>query len=314
MVEHSSASRIEVWIVDLAQAAGALLATEMQVPRLPEADRARILGAGCPEAPAAHQRLAAHVALRIVLEHVFGPVVRQRPFDRTAAGRPSLAGIAGDFSLAHTGGVALIGVARSGRVGVDLERPRRVAMTPRRRAVIEAAARHLAADAALPGDRRTEESADRRLLAAWVRLEAYAKARGVTMARLLTAIGALGSATSDDDAMLAARLASLAEDADGAAPRLRSAARQRQPVSVHDLSGLAGAAEALQPFRTAVPDPGPVTVAHPGPPELFAAVAWRLPDGVPPGKIPAGTPPDAGTARVRAFPSGLGVDLAPRDA
>lgn len=190
-----------------------LIGAERETPRLSAEDRARAMAVG-PDRGGRDdtwslQRLAAYVALRIAIERAFGVSVRGLPFLRSPAGRPSLPGVEGDFSLSHVEDAALIATAGRGSVGVDLERTRPLRIGPRRRSLTEAAAEHVARTGgetaplpALPPDDR--------FLMAWVRLEAFAKARRTTLAQLLTAAGALGGAAPVSTAELDRRLHALA--------------------------------------------------------------------------------------------------------
>lgn len=186
---------IGLWHVDLVKAADGLLAMEQDAPRLSEDDCVRVqtmFGAEASRSRIRRERLATYVALRLVVEQAHAesdgaPADLCRvPFVRTMEGRPSLPGFRGDFSLSHVAGHALIGVAQEGSIGVDLERPRVLRMEARRRFLIEAAAARMAPQFPLPAD------GDARFIAAWVRVEAFAKARRISLARLLTDIGALG--------------------------------------------------------------------------------------------------------------------------
>jgi 4'-phosphopantetheinyl transferase len=89
-----------------------------------------------------------------------------------ARGKPALATAALQFNLAHSDGLAVIGITRSARLGVDVERVRpmpdylRLAdnfFSPRERETI----------AALPAEDR-----QRAFFACWTRKEAYVKATG----------------------------------------------------------------------------------------------------------------------------------------
>jgi 4'-phosphopantetheinyl transferase len=103
---------------------------------------------------------------------------------RGPAGKPRLAGGGPAFSLAHSGDMALIGVVRTGAVGVDLEAPRQLRMSSRRREEI------VAAGAGLAGRPHSEDPAgDEALLRAWCRLEAFAKARGEGLSHPLGELG-----------------------------------------------------------------------------------------------------------------------------
>ena len=62
-------------------------------------------------------------ALRTVLAAVLGVTPERVPIVRGTRGRPQLDRAATlDFNVSHTGDVALIGVTREGRIGVDIER------------------------------------------------------------------------------------------------------------------------------------------------------------------------------------------------
>jgi 4'-phosphopantetheinyl transferase len=61
--------------------------------------------------------------LRWTLGNALGLPPPAVPIVRGVRGRPQLAGDTGvDFNVSHTEGVALIGIARAGRIGVDVER------------------------------------------------------------------------------------------------------------------------------------------------------------------------------------------------
>lgn len=90
-------------------------------------------------APAEHARAArfgrealrrryviGRASLRWVLGRVLGLDPHEVPIVRGARGRPRLDGDATlDFNISHTEGAALIGVTRTGRIGVDVEREAR---------------------------------------------------------------------------------------------------------------------------------------------------------------------------------------------
>lgn len=188
-------AEIELWLVDLERASTSLEALEADTPRLSEADHQRF--AAMQNVDASRERRAAHIALRVLLERKCGPGVRQAPFARNAAGKPSLPSGYGSFSLAHTRGVALAALADDGAIGVDIERARTVRMPARRRGPIEEAAVVWARGAPLNGT-----TADARFLNAWVRLEARAKALGTGVGPVLEELRpgrmeALSSSLSD---------------------------------------------------------------------------------------------------------------------
>jgi 4'-phosphopantetheinyl transferase len=171
----------EVWLVDLDSAAPALQALERDVPRLSAGDRDRAQRLRDPRER--QYRLATYTALRVLLERIGGPQVRGTPILRSPGGKPHLDTESPTFSVSHTGGLALIGVAEVGNIGVDLEKTRSIAMSRRRREEILAAGAGLAARAS--GD----PDSDAALLRAWCRLEAMAKAQGMGLAGLLKELG-----------------------------------------------------------------------------------------------------------------------------
>ena len=85
--------------------------------------------------------------------------------------------------------MALIGLSPLGSIGVDVERTRRVRLVEARRARIEEAGAALSA-APLPNE------GEARFLQAWVRLEAFAKAEGCGIGRLLTRLGILATSAA----------------------------------------------------------------------------------------------------------------------
>src|SRR5262249_41019918 len=102
-----------------------------------------------------------------------------RAYARDSAGAPYLAGFPARFNLSHSRGVALIAVTRRRAIGVDVEGVRALPMAPRRRQQI------LAIGAGLAG-KPLKGSLNRKLLQAWTRIEAFAKARGGGVRQLLT--------------------------------------------------------------------------------------------------------------------------------
>lgn len=186
---------LEIWSIDAGRCGPALLALEANEPRLPAAHAAALL--------ARPERAVVHIALRLLLERRLGESLDRRPFTVSASGRPSLPEAPLDFNLSHCNGMALVAIGPGGPIGVDIEPVDRELGTLQSRAGrIEAAARTLASGRPLPG------SGTSRLLAAWVRIEAFAKADGAGVAALLSRLGIIGTRISDADA--AARAAGVA--------------------------------------------------------------------------------------------------------
>ena len=172
---------MDLWLVDLEGSARGLEALERETPRLGADERSRAQRLRDPAEQ--RYRLAAYTALRIVLERVGGPRLRGRPLIRTPAGKPGLGAEAPSFNLAHTGGMALIGVTRAGAIGVDLETERQIAMSHRRREET------IAVGAGLSGHTSGDPGDHSAVLQAWCRIEACAKARGSGVSGLLTELG-----------------------------------------------------------------------------------------------------------------------------
>jgi phosphopantetheinyl transferase len=179
----------ELWLVDLERAAPALQVLESAEPRLSSDDRARARQFTDPRQR--RDRLTAYIALRIVLERMVGGRVRGAAFVRSPVGKPRLADGSAAFSLSHSDGLALIGVTRAGEIGVDLERARSVRASAHHQRLIIAAGRGLAA-VPLPAQNVGEPPRQAAFLQAWSRLEAFAKARGRGLARLLADVGVRG--------------------------------------------------------------------------------------------------------------------------
>jgi 4'-phosphopantetheinyl transferase len=232
----ASQPRAELWLVDLAASGPALASIERKTPRLGAAERARAEEPADPRQR--NERLAAHVALRVLIERVAGRAIRGRTLVRGPAGKPHLAGGGAELSLSHTAGFALIGVSATLAIGVDLERTRPLGFSPRRRDEIAASG------TGLGGRPLPEADGEQAVLQAWVRIEAFSKARGATLAQTLADLGLRGP-----------------EHGRAPLPDLQAAACRlaaRAGLAVHDLSlpaGLQGAvalpigAEAPQPAR-----------------------------------------------------------------
>jgi 4'-phosphopantetheinyl transferase len=172
---------IELWLVDLEATGPALEALERDTPRLSDDDAARAALLG--QAWNRRHRLTAYAALRIALERAGGPDVRRQRLVRSASGKPTLPPPAPSFSIAHTENLALIGVARTATIGVDLELPRELRMSQRRQEETLAVGEGL-----LAGD-RTGGTAGIDVLQAWCRLEAFGKATGRGISGVLGALG-----------------------------------------------------------------------------------------------------------------------------
>lgn len=167
---------VELWLADVAALAQPLADLDACDPLLTADERADLAG----------PRRAARMALRLLLGRMFGRAAASSVFMSAGHGKPSLAGLQGDFNLAHSGTLALIGIATAGPIGVDLESARSVRLDTRRRDAIAAASIRLAGGIDLPAGE------DARMLQAWARLEAYGKASGQGIGRTLVQLGIWG--------------------------------------------------------------------------------------------------------------------------
>jgi phosphopantetheinyl transferase len=180
----SPTAPIELWLVDLEACANALEALELETHCLSPDDRKRAEAIADPRER--RHRLAAYTALRVLLERIAGAQVRGMSLTHGPGGKPGLGGSGVEFSLSHTRGLALIAVGRSGPLGIDLEQRRPIKMSPR------AALEMCAIASGLGGRLAGTHGSIRAVLQAWTRLEAFAKARGLGVARTLTELGQRG--------------------------------------------------------------------------------------------------------------------------
>jgi 4'-phosphopantetheinyl transferase len=163
------ADEVHVWEIDLD--------TEMEASALSGDERTRAAGFKFE----IHRRRFIHG--RAVLRKILGAYLNRNPgdifFDYGPAGKPGLQGADLDFNLAHTDGMALLGVARRGRIGVDIELIREMNDMA-----------NVAAYAFAPGEVkrwRALPMADRTAAfhRCWTRKEAYLKATGEGVAQRL---------------------------------------------------------------------------------------------------------------------------------
>lgn len=175
---------VELWLVDVAQAGPALTILEDVYPRLSDDERRRATGLS----RSGEDWRQLRIALRLLLERSVGPRLRGAPFRTAARGKPELPWDAGvHFSLSHSGRYGLVAIASS-QVGVDIECDRRVQFPPDRQAAMQAAARALVPASPTPAPEPLG------ILQAWVRLEAWGKARRSGIGALLHDLGIRGPA------------------------------------------------------------------------------------------------------------------------
>jgi 4'-phosphopantetheinyl transferase len=121
--------------------------------------------------------VVAHGALRTILSGYAGVAPGAVRLETTQAGRPYVPGAPFDFNLSHSDGLAVVAVAASGQVGVDVERLRRVEDE-------DAVVRRFFA----PGEIRQYEAVrtterTSAFYSTWTRKEAFVKAVGTGLQR-----------------------------------------------------------------------------------------------------------------------------------
>jgi len=116
--------------------------------------------------------IAGRGALRIVLGRLLGAAPAEVDLRRGRRGRPELVEPTFDFNVSHTNGVAVIGVARRGRIGIDVERSDRTVGADRLSKKFLAAAEQIALGGMSVDARRAV------FLRYWTCKEAMSKATG----------------------------------------------------------------------------------------------------------------------------------------
>jgi 4'-phosphopantetheinyl transferase len=117
----------------------------------------------------------ARSALRRILGRRIGVEPADVPVEISATGKPSLRACALHFSVAHTRGLALIGVNTAGEIGVDVELLRDVPHAER------IAARLFTADERAAIRQKSSAAAAETFLRRWTAGEAVLKTRGDTL-------------------------------------------------------------------------------------------------------------------------------------
>jgi 4'-phosphopantetheinyl transferase len=107
---------VELWTCELARSAVDVKGMERM---LSEPELARAARFGRPELR--DRYVVGRATLRSILAALLGSEASRVAIARGARGRPFVQGSAIDFNVSHTRGTALFGVARSGRIGVDVE-------------------------------------------------------------------------------------------------------------------------------------------------------------------------------------------------
>lgn len=182
-----------LWLVDTDRDLEVFLKLETAHPRLTSAEAGR--AASIDSLQARQHWLASRIALRAALAHFTGEeACARQPFSLAPSGRPSLPGPGPAFSLSHTDNQVLIGIAQAPSLGVDIEAVRARRISPERRSKIENLGFELGGGVALDhtSPRASDTPEDERLIAAWCRIEAYAKAVGCGVGPLLQDAGVFG--------------------------------------------------------------------------------------------------------------------------
>lgn len=171
----------ELWLLDMDVAAAVLRRQGGAARWLTRSDHLRLKRIRDHTEKA--RRAATYVALRLVIGTRAGKRHMRARMLRLPGRAPRLLGVPAAFNLSHSEHLALIGVVRRGRVGVDMEALRTVPMSPRNRGRIVAAANEIS----LGRDLRPEP--DAHVLQGWTRLEAFSKATGRGINRTLADFG-----------------------------------------------------------------------------------------------------------------------------
>ena len=171
----------ELWLLDMDKAAAVLRREGGAARWLTRSDHLRLKRIRDPVEKA--RRAATYVALRLVIAMRAGRRHARARMLRLPGRAPRLLGVPAVFNLSHSEHLALIGIARRGRIGVDMEALRTVPMSPRNRGRIVAAANELSRA------RRLRPEPDGDVLQGWTRLEAFAKATGRGINRTLADFG-----------------------------------------------------------------------------------------------------------------------------
>jgi len=169
-----------VWIVDLATSAAALAAIDETRGLLTAPERLR--AERFVDVRLRERWIGAHAALHLALSSHIGRPVQFEPIGATA--KPRVVDWHGDFSLSHSGTLALIALRDNGQVGIDAEVRRAARLSAERRHLIEVAGTALLPDSPLPFS-----DPEMSFLAAWTRLEAISKMRAMGIGALLEALG-----------------------------------------------------------------------------------------------------------------------------
>lgn len=175
---------VDVWLADIDAAGEALDALEGRFALVSPDEHAR---ASRLQPLQAQPWMRTRIALRALLASRLDISSARSPFLLSAAGKPRLADATLHFNLSHSGRFALMGLCAAGPVGVDIETRNQVKLHPDRLQAIEAAAIALAPDVPLPGHADAT-----RIVQAWTRLEALAKATGTGIGALLVSLGIRG--------------------------------------------------------------------------------------------------------------------------
>lgn len=177
-VPHSDCA---LWLLDMDAAARVLRRSGVRDRWLTRSDHLRLKFVRDPGEKA--RRAATYVALRLVIAAMLGRRHAMARMLRLRGRAPRLLGVPAVFNLSHSEHLALIGVARRGRIGVDMEALRTVPMSPRNRARIVEAAN------AVSRARQLAPEPDDDVLQGWTRLEAFSKATGRGINRTLADFG-----------------------------------------------------------------------------------------------------------------------------
>ena len=165
---HLWETPLSIWELELAHISDVLSPEEREYATVFHNERAR------------RQFVISRGMLRLLLSRYLDRPTTDIQFETEGDGKPVLAGNRDlEFNLSHSGEIVVYAVAASRPVGVDLEQLR-----PMPRA-LELARRFLSPEENEAIAAAPQELRDREFLSSWVKREAYAKARGTSIWRVL---------------------------------------------------------------------------------------------------------------------------------
>ncbi|MEO8536681.1 MAG: 4'-phosphopantetheinyl transferase superfamily protein [Betaproteobacteria bacterium] len=175
---RSPSAQVMIWWCELDSAPARVSAYECL---LSDAERQRASRFGHPRLR--DRYVVGRGSLRTILGHELASEPAEVVIERGARGRPRLAGATRlDFNVSHTADVAIVGVVRAGRIGVDVERLDRAINTA------GIARKFLTAAERVELEQLDTDTQRQRVLTLWTCKEAMSKATGDALSAPFAAI------------------------------------------------------------------------------------------------------------------------------